>query len=298
MQHLRDFDVANIKAIATDLDGTALAKDHKLAPETVNVFNLLVEKGYKVILATGRPYRDVIGIEENVKYSLPLVTSNGAMLNNAEPAEDLVTYVPEDVARDVCFNIDPEGLIFNVYTKNHWYVNEPNEEVARFFSDSHFEYNLLNLELLNFDEVVKLFFIDPETKPVPTARSERLNKLQELIYEKYGDKVECVFSQVNCLEINAAGVTKANAISKYLEHFGYSNGENLIVFGDGMNDAHMMETAKYGFVMENADPKLIAHVDDFSHVHLVGKNTDLMVARICNQLFNLGAPLEPYFKED
>ncbi|RIY36016.1 Cof-type HAD-IIB family hydrolase [Psittacicella gerlachiana] len=298
MQPLYNFDVSEIKVIATDLDGTALGKDHKLAPETVNVFNLLVEKGYKVILATGRPYRDVIGIEENVKYSLPLVTSNGAMLNNAEPAEDMVIYLPEDIARDVCHNIKADDLIFNVYTKNHWFVNEPNEEVARFFSDSHFEYNLLNIDLLKFDEIVKLFFIDADCPVEPNAKSEKLNKLQELIYQRYGDKVECVFSQVNCLEINAAGVTKANTIQKYINHFGYQNDKNLICFGDGMNDAHMMETAKYGFVMQDADPKLKAHVENLSHVHVVGKNTDLMVARICNQLFNLGADLEPYFTQE
>ncbi|WP_222987517.1 Cof-type HAD-IIB family hydrolase [Psittacicella hinzii] len=296
MQRLNAFDMTNITAVATDLDGTALAKDHKLAAETVNVFNLLVERGIKVILATGRPYRDVIGIEENVKYSLPLVTSNGAMLNNAEPAKNSVTFLPEDIARDACYNIPTEGLIFNVYTRNHWFVNEPNEEVARFFSDSHFDYNLLDLERLDFSKIVKLFFIDAECKVDPNSRSEKLNNLQAFIKERYGDKVECVFSQINCLEINAAGVTKANTISGYLSHFGYTNQENLICFGDGMNDAHMLKSAKYGFVMGNADPKLKEFVKDLDNVTVVGQNTDLMVARICNQLFNLGADLDPYFE--
>lgn len=290
------FDVANIKVVATDLDGTALNSDHKFAKETIAAFEAMVERGYHVILATGRPYRDVIGLEENVKYSLPLVTSNGAMLNNAAPAEDYVAYVPADICKDVCEHLQIPGLIFNVYTKNHWYVNEPNEEVARFFSDSHFEYNLLNLENLNFDKIVKLFFIDPNCPVSPDHKSELLNNLQEQIYDRYGDRVECVFSQVNCLEINCAGVTKANTIRRYCESLGFNNEDNLMCFGDGMNDAHMLETSKYGFIMGNADPRLKTHLENVSHTHVVGKNTDLMVARILNQLFILNLGFEPYFK--
>ncbi|MFC6276510.1 Cof-type HAD-IIB family hydrolase [Psittacicella hinzii] len=289
------FDVSKIKVVASDLDGTALNADHKLAPETVAVFEALIDRGIQVILATGRPYRDVVGIEENIKYSLPLVTSNGAMLNNAEPAPDYVSYVPSDIIEQICSNIVGEGLIFNVYTKNHWFVNEPNEEVARFFTDSHFEYRLLDLDKLDSQNVVKLFYIDPECPVKPDARSEKLNRLQEQILTTYGDRIECVFSQVNCLEINCAGTTKANTIRKYINYLGLNNEENLISFGDGMNDAHMLETSKYGFVMADADPKLKVHVENLPHVHVVGKNTDLIVARICNDLFKLGIDLPPYF---
>lgn len=293
------YKVSQIKAIASDLDGTALAANHRFAPQTAQALNKLHARGIKVILATGRPYRDLQGLAQALDFLPVLVTSNGGMLNNAEPAENQAYFLKESVVRSVLQIPKPEGLVLNVYTRNHWYVDEPNEEVARFFSDNHFDYSLLDKSLLPYHKVIKLFFLDPDTPYRPDAKSEKLANLQAELIATYGDDIECVFSQVNCLEVNAAGVTKLKTIQQYLDEFGLKAEENLISFGDGMNDLAMISHSLHGFVMQNADPRLkdaTAHLDNVEVTSAT--NVDFAVARVLNDLFDLevevdGIKLEP-----
>lgn len=294
---VQDFDLSEIRAIATDLDGTALNSDHKFDPQLIEVMDRLVDKGYRMILATGRPRKDVIGIEKNLKHQLPLVTANGAVLSYGNPAPDMLQVLDEEVVRGIASLKMEKGCILNVYTTTDWYVNEANELVAKYFADTHFEYNMLDINTLDMSDIIKIFFIDSDVPPKPEFKSDRLIALQAQLKQEYGNRIECVFSQVNCLEVNAANVNKANTINAYLNAQNLDISKNLICFGDGMNDALMMQRSRYGFVMENADPNLKAYIKDFEHVNVVGKNTDLMVARILNDLFELGFDLEPYFEK-
>ena len=49
--------------IATDLDGTLLNSDHQVDPFTVETVRELEARGVRFIIATGRHYRDVVGID-------------------------------------------------------------------------------------------------------------------------------------------------------------------------------------------------------------------------------------------
>lgn len=295
--HVQDIDVSEIKAVALDLDGTTLNKKHKLDPETIEVFDRLLAKGIQVYLSTGRPYRDVIGIKEDLHQKIPLITSNGGMINDSEIIEDYVSFVPESVVKTLSERTYPENIIINYYTRNRWFLNKVNEEIAEYFSTSHFTYEMLDLDKLKTDRIVKMFFIDQDVPPDPKFSSPYLNQLHDELVAEFGDKVEVVFSQVNCLEVNNLDVSKYSALKRVLGHQGYTTDKNLVAFGDGMNDKDMLKHAKYGFVMENADPRLKAYLAGRDNVIPVGYYYDKMVARVLNQIFNLEVPgLEPYFK--
>ncbi|MDR1420348.1 MAG: HAD hydrolase family protein [Treponema sp.] len=74
----RILDPKNVRAIALDLDGTALLPGNTFSPRTVKVLKACMEKGIAVIIATGRAvdaaekYRAAIGTEG------PMVYFNGA----------------------------------------------------------------------------------------------------------------------------------------------------------------------------------------------------------------------------
>ena len=50
------------KVIISDLDGTLLNSNHQITPETKAVFHQLYEKGYTIIIATGRHHIDAKAI--------------------------------------------------------------------------------------------------------------------------------------------------------------------------------------------------------------------------------------------
>jgi cof-like hydrolase len=45
------------KAVVSDLDGTLLNEEHKVSPFTKETIELLLEKGIKFYIATGRGYK-------------------------------------------------------------------------------------------------------------------------------------------------------------------------------------------------------------------------------------------------
>ena len=67
--------------IATDLDGTLLNTDHQADPFTVETVRELEARGVRFIIATGRHYRDVVGIRKVLGIDAYLITSNGARIH-------------------------------------------------------------------------------------------------------------------------------------------------------------------------------------------------------------------------
>ena len=46
-----------IKVIASDMDGTLLGNDHKVAPQTLQAIHAACDAGIRFIIATGRNFR-------------------------------------------------------------------------------------------------------------------------------------------------------------------------------------------------------------------------------------------------
>ncbi len=71
----------SIHIVASDLDGTLLAPDHKLSTFTKKTLKDLHDKGFTFIFATGRHHVDVAGIREIAGIPAYMITSNGARVH-------------------------------------------------------------------------------------------------------------------------------------------------------------------------------------------------------------------------
>ena len=69
---------------ASDLDGTLLTSDHKIAPFTKKILNQLHQQGKEFVFATGRHHIDVAHMREQVGIPAFMITSNGACVHNSE----------------------------------------------------------------------------------------------------------------------------------------------------------------------------------------------------------------------
>ena len=83
-----------MEAIVLDLDGTLLTSKEKISERTREILYKFIEKGIKIIIATGRtytslkPYRDMLGLET------PVVCFNGAKL--VDRKENIIFELPID----------------------------------------------------------------------------------------------------------------------------------------------------------------------------------------------------------
>ena len=115
------------KAVVSDLDGTLLNEEHKVSPFTKETIELLLEKGIKFYIATGRGYVGAKEIMDEIGLKIPLITSNGARIVDENGREIYVNNIEQKYV-DKIFSIDyksfDKGIILNGFSGNHWYVTE------------------------------------------------------------------------------------------------------------------------------------------------------------------------------
>lgn len=78
------------KLIAIDLDGTLLNSFGEITPKTKDVLKQTIEKGIKVVLASGRPVSAIENIATEIGSKEYLISGNGALVYDMR--EEKVVY--------------------------------------------------------------------------------------------------------------------------------------------------------------------------------------------------------------
>ncbi|GAL05662.1 HMP-PP hydrolase (pyridoxal phosphatase) Cof [Photobacterium aphoticum] len=236
------------KIIASDLDGTLLTPDHKIAPFTKDVLNQLHQQEKDFVFATGRHHVDVAGMREQLGIPAYMITSNGARVHNCQNEVIFKQDVQPDVIRDIIAltKHDP-ALRIHMYRNDDWLLNKE-DEALRDFHDT-FTYKVFDVENPPVEGVAKIFFTnDDRDHDKLVIWEDKLNAL-------YGDRANIAFSTPWCLEVMDANVSKGHALEAVAKAKGYTLAD-CIAFGDGMNDAEMLSMAGKGLVMETAHEKV------------------------------------------
>lgn len=235
------------KAVICDLDGTLLGGDHKISEYTQNVIKKAVKKGIKFYIATGRHhldakvFRDILGLDSF------LISSNGAKVHDKNNKEIFSMTIPKETSLEI-INLTKDSEVHkNIYSGDDWIVEKPLDMAEDFHKESSFSYKIDKYQDFNKNKITKFFFISPD--------EEKIYLLEKKLKEKLKDKVEITLSLETCLEIMSLGVSKGEAIKKLAEIEGLKL-EEIIAFGDGLNDFEMLSTVGKGFIMGNHNPRL------------------------------------------
>lgn len=263
------------KLIVCDLDGTLLTPEHRLGDYTRSVLARLRAQGIELMLASGRHFQDIRRLSDQLGGNGCLISSNGAAVHDRQAhLVHRATIDPECVA----FLIgDPAfvGVHTNVYRSEDWLVERPEPYLLQYHQDSGFAYRVTDLDSMEPDDVLKVFFYGEPTQ---------LRALESLILDGYADRLSTTFSLPVTLEVMAKGVSKGAALTRVAEQLRIPLSE-VIAFGDGMNDREMLRVAGTGIRMANADPGLKAALPDLQEI---GSNGEESVARYLEDLFLSG----------
>mgnify|MGYP003591273747 CR=1 FL=1 len=235
-----------MEAIVLDLDGTLLTSKENISKKTKDILYKFMEKGVKIIIATGRtytslkPYKDMLGLET------PVVCFNGAKL--VDRKEEIIFELPieEELAKK-CIEIAKDMEIhINFYQNEVWYVEEPTKEAQFYKNSSGLDYEIKKIKDFDNYEMTKLLFI---------SENERLLELNRKLEEAVGKSVNKAFSKKYYLELMNKEVNKGETLLKLFDIEGI-NKENVVAFGDGWNDLEMLQMVGEGVAMGNADEEL------------------------------------------
>lgn len=220
--------MTNIKLIALDMDGTVLNDDGIVSDYTKNVLKKALEQDIHVVLTTGRPLAlcHAIGLE----LGLPsyIIVSNGA---------EIWTMQEELLSR--------KTMNTNVL-KQLWEIgNELGLHMWTVATDEIY-HDSSRPEDFNAHDWLKIGY--------GRLTEEQKQQLLARVEAKFTD-IEVTNSAVTNLEINAAGVNKAEALRFVCNKIGITM-DQVIAMGDSLNDLKMLEESGIGIAMENGQQSI------------------------------------------
>ena len=262
-----------IKVIASDMDGTLLDDNHKLAPETLEVIHKACKAGIRFMVATGRNFRGAMEELKGAQLTCDYIVGSGAEVRNPEKEVVFTAPIDMDLCEEVYHALEkyPVSVVFS--TDNYDYrigdAREIEESFIRQLKVFHLDNNI-NEEQAKADPLYQLVkkntriiseFSELRAAEVPVYKiflySGDIPMLERIGRELKGDnRIAVAASFETNLEITDVKAQKGPVLKKYIESLGYTMDE-VMVFGDSMNDYSML-SMEFGatVAMENSMPEV------------------------------------------
>lgn len=253
----------SFKAVFTDMDGTLLAPNHQVSDFTKDVLKRLKAKGIPLILSTARPYSAVLhtiatnGLEPDY-----VISTNGGRIHdrdqNVVARHDLDPKLVKEIASirrqpredgsldETC---PPKKFSTNIYPERDWVTDDGDQqEVIEVFFHSLYPkvVDYLTCPDSTFDNVHQMWLKGP---------TDALMAMKKYLDAHYGDRVQVLHSWITCIDVIQKSVDKGSAVSEVCAMNGFKL-EEVVAFGDSMNDEPMLKVVPHSFVMGNALPAL------------------------------------------
>ena len=236
------------KLIALDLDGTLLNSDGIVSDATKSHLQKLKEKGHIITIATGRILNRALVGTDGAEFVNYIVSDAGAAVLknngiNKEWEEVYVETLPKDIVQNIASYYNKDKFIsVSILDRNriHYYDGTINikEILERVSEITHVTVDFLNNEFTK--EYLELF------------KSKFPNLEIEMMQDSFEDK--------KWLDILQKDIEKYKGITEVAKLEGISN-DNIIAFGDGLNDVEMLKKCGVGVAMKNALPEVKEQAD-------------------------------------
>lgn len=230
--------------IMLDLDGTLLNNQSLISKESKEYLKGLQNKGHKIVLITGRPYRGCINFYRELELDTPLIVDNGASIYGMGNFPDKFYTIPKTMLDDI-FLFVKDHLVTAFYTVDDYLFSYKTEKRLEFYFH------------LNEQSVIIERPYTENTTEAPLVmmviKKPFNKKFEKFIYEQkilslrsWGeDKKNAIY------EIYLKGINKGTAMNDVIKLLGHDK-KDVIAFGDGDNDVELISYAYRGVAMKNA----------------------------------------------
>ena len=246
------------KVIALDLDGTLLNSDSQLSDFTKETIKKISEKGHRVVITTGRPYRMALEFYKELELNTPMINFNGSLIHIPEKKWNF----------EKSFTLDKSFLLDMVERKdeieadfiageyrNKFFITAPNEKIA--------DPKLFGIENFKPENQFQSHLVteNPNAILLQTRAADKYALAEEMnAFYQHELSINTWGGPLNILECSPKGVNKAFALQYLLNIFNVDR-QNLIAFGDEHNDTEMLAFAGTGYAMKNASQTLLPYAD-------------------------------------
>jgi Cof subfamily protein (haloacid dehalogenase superfamily) len=257
-----------IDAIVTDLDDTLLNEESELPPYTLDVLSRAMQKGVRVIPASGRAAFSMLRFMQKLNTGLPYIACNGGQLVSADHiVTDTVTLPPER-AREIIRYLKHHGFYVQCYRDEHFYYDVECVASESYRNSSHMIGHAVG--------DLEAFADFPTPKLLSVHTPQEVARMYPVIQTAFPD-ISFTISKPYFLEAEPLGVSKGAALKRLAKVLDLSH-EHTLVFGDSLNDLTMLDFAVHSVAMGNARDEVKQAAR-----HVCGTNAQDGVARFVQQ---------------
>ena len=238
------------KMIVMDLDGTLLNNDKTVSEQSRIYLNNLKEEGYITVIATGRILKSAIIATNGAEFANYIVCEAGAATykNTEKTGEWKEIYeklISKEIVNDILSQFDEKKFRnISVCSKDSINMYSKKYDSSKKITGKYNSKEELLKDTLKTTHISAYFFNNEFTKEYVNIFTQKYPELSiRLMQDSFDDK--------QWIEISQKGVEKYNGIYKIAQIENIKN-ENIIAFGDGLNDVEMIEKCWVGVAMKNA----------------------------------------------
>lgn len=244
-----------MKLYISDLDGTLLNSRQELSPRTIDIINNLINKGMSFTIATARSFDSAWRIINPINFNLPVVLFNGVIIYDPVSKQNIVSnFMDKAVACEILQILRENGIPPMVHTTSKllgnkvYYTGIFNRGEAEYIDDrvgrGDKRFTLVDDPSIGLSQdIISIVVIGEE---------DNLRPIYDLLKLKYNLQYHFtvdIYTNMYWLELTSEKGSKRHGI-EYLKKL--LGADELITFGDNLNDLPMFEIADHSYAVENA----------------------------------------------
>lgn len=260
-----------MKILFTDLDGTLLTDDKRIASEDMAAIQKMIAAGHKFVMTTGRPLTSVKKLAEKYGFLKPgflLVSFNGGLIYDCGTGESILTRrISVESVKFIMDEAHRRGMHAHTYAGDLVVSEYETEQLKAYCRLMQMDYVVVN-DIRDFFatadksvpnvpiNVVVKPAVSPDSEPIkvniitPFEHSSLVDFRKEMRKTTEG-KLFDVFSKPEMLEFSHMMSNKGDAVRFMAEYYKVPVADTIAV-GDEENDCPMIEAAGVGVAMANA----------------------------------------------
>jgi Cof subfamily protein (haloacid dehalogenase superfamily) len=271
----------------SDLDGTLLRSDGTLSEYSRCKLAELLEAGVHFTVASARTWSEITPLLKGLPLRLPVIAVNGAFLSDFTTGRPLlINRIPADLALRLYEEILEDDLLpficsYDGQSDKLYYCDLINDQMRWFHGILmiHSRHRLCHTDDLRSvltQQVVSFAVMGPQ---------EQVDRLARRLKAEYPGRLENFHFQNPYspghwwLTIHDAAACKSKALRELADLYGFQM-QNVVVFGDHINDLRMFQAAGRAVAVANAQEQ----VKSQAHEVTASNDEDAVVKYISNAL--------------
>lgn len=251
------------KMLVADMDNTLLNREKNVSERNRNALSKAMEKGVKIVIATGRVYTSARLYAKLLGLNTPIIASNGAIIREADynrPGHTEKTIYKNLLSLEAAVEMIRLSKKYDIFC--HLFTEDT--IYAEKLVDISLRYTNWN-KYLGEEDRVKIIIADDLEKEI---RENRPEILKAAIIDSDKEKISSIRRDIlktgivsvsqamkNNLEVMDKDASKGSAV-RILSEMLQIKKEEIIAIGDNENDISMIEYAGLGIAMGNAEESL------------------------------------------